>query len=209
MEYRIVRSRRKTVSLTVTRTGEAVVRAPFGYPSAKIEDFVLRHLGWIEKRVQERTSVSLDFDVGKTVTLFGKVYLLEQGNPSVSDGKIFLPEKNTEFAFTCILKELTQRVMGALTERIARDCGFTYGKVRVSSARGRWGSCNRKGVIAYTFRNAFLPLELAEYVCVHELCHTQYFNHSAAFWKRVESILPDWRIRRRKLKECGNFMNLL
>lgn len=209
MEYRIVRSRRRTVSLTVARTGEVIVRAPIGYSSAKIREFVLRHTDWVEKRISERKAVTLDLSAESKITLFGKEYLLARGKTAISGDTVTLPEENTEAAFADLLKKLTQAVMGGMTERIARDHGFVYDKVRASTARSRWGSCSRKGCISYTFRNAFLPAELAEYVCVHELCHTQYFNHGAAFWKRVESVMPDYKIRRKKLKACGNFMNLL
>ncbi len=209
MEYRIVRGKRKSLSLTVTRAGETVVRAPVGYPADKIEAFVAKHLNWIEKRLQERSAPPLDCAHGSCVSLFGKEYVVDTGKPAVEGGRIYLPAENREEAFCRLLKKLTFQVMGNMTEQIANAYGFLYERVRVSAARGRWGSCSRKGTLSYSFRNAFLSVELAEYVCVHELCHTQIFNHSAMFWKRVESVLPDYKLRRKKLKESGGYMNYL
>ena len=53
------------------------------------------------------------------------------------------------------------------------------------------------------------PEHCVNYVVVHELCHILHHDHSAAFWREVESCLPDWRARRNALKEHSGFMNLL
>jgi predicted metal-dependent hydrolase len=47
------------------------------------------------------------------------------------------------------------------------------------------------------------PPEVQDYVIVHELCHRKEMNHSAAFWAEVEKVLPDYRQRRKWLKENG------
>ena len=48
-----------------------------------------------------------------------------------------------------------------------------------------------------------MPPEILDYVVVHELAHRKQMNHSPAFWAEVERILPDWRERRRWLREKG------
>ena len=124
MEYRIVRGKRKSLSLTVTRAGEAVVRAPVGYPTDKIEAFVAKHLNWIEKRLQERSAPPLDCARGSCVSLFGKEYVVDTGKPAVEGGRIYLPAENREEAFCRLLKKLTFQVMGNMTEQIANAYGF-------------------------------------------------------------------------------------
>ena len=47
------------------------------------------------------------------------------------------------------------------------------------------------------------PEPVREYVAVHELCHRKYMDHSPLFWAEVERVLPDWRERRRWLRENG------
>lgn len=100
-------------------------------------------------------------------------------------------------------------VLTILTNEIARKYGFDYEKIRISSARGRWGSCSRHGAIAYSFRVAFLTPSLCEYVIVHELCHTKYFNHGKEFWNEVEKILPQSKRLRKELKQYSAIMNIL
>ena len=201
MEVKIVRSRRKTLSLSVTREGEVVVRAPYGVSKDYISRFVGSHASWIEKRLQAvEQRPKLDLSNGANLLLFGSAYTIASGRTRIGEGMIFLPEEGREDALARLLKKFSLQVMEKVTSRIAGEYGFCYHAVRISSARGRWGSCNRDGVIAYTFRVAFLPPELCEYVAVHELAHTVVFNHSAEFWEVVGDILPDWKARRKALK---------
>ena len=201
--YKILRSRRKTLSLSVTREGEIIVKAPLAVSKEYIEDFVEKHISWIEKRliaVSKRPTLRLND--GTELVLFGSSYIIKTGRARVDGGAIYLPAENREAALTRLLKRFSLEVMGVLTERIAGRFGFVYKSVRISSARGRWGSCNRDGVIMYTFRVAFLPPSLLEYVIVHELSHTVSFDHSPAFWQVVEGVIPDWKVRRKTLKSC-------
>jgi hypothetical protein len=48
------------------------------------------------------------------------------------------------------------------------------------------------------------PDEIQDYVVVHELCHRLHMDHSHEFWAEVENVLPDYRQRRKWLKENGN-----
>lgn len=207
---RIFRSKRKTLALSVSRNGEVVVRAPYGVTEESIIAFVRKHERWIERRLAERNRAPLSLSDGSQVVLFGSAYRIESGERERFNGNsLILPAQERETAFARLLKRHACEVMQRFTEQIACIYGFSYAKVRVSSARGRWGSCNRKGVIAYTFRIAFLPPRLCEYVAVHELAHTVCFDHSPVFWKEVERVLPDWKNRRKELKSCSAVMNYL
>ncbi len=201
MEAKVIRSRRKTLSLCVTREGEVVVRAPYGVSGEYISAFLAKHAAWVEKRLSAVSRrPALDLRDGASLSLFGTPYFIGSGRARIAGGTLFLPEEGREEALTRLLKKFSLQVMAQVTARIAEKYGFSYRSVRISSARGRWGSCNRDGVIAYTFRVAFLPPKLCEYVAVHELAHTVVFNHSGEFWEIVEGILPDWKARRKALK---------
>jgi predicted metal-dependent hydrolase len=79
--------------------------------------------------------------------------------------------------------------------------GLRHGEIKVNGAKTRWGSCNQKGDINFTYRLLFVPRELLDYVVVHELAHLKEMNHSDRFWHIVEQILPDYRDRRKRLRE--------
>jgi len=81
--------------------------------------------------------------------------------------------------------------------------GVKFSRMAVGDQRGRWGSCSSQGVIRLNWRLLMAPEAILDYVVVHELAHIPVHNHSAAFWRVVETFLPDYRQRRRELKELG------
>ncbi len=204
-EIKIVRSFRRTVSLTVERDGSVKVRVPYGVSGKRVSEFVARHRLWIERRLAERKGPHV-LAFGGTVTLFGREYLLREGKPRLTETELFLSGTNAEGELSRILKGAAEAYFCRLTREIAERHGFEYASVRISSARARWGSCNAKGAIAYTYRLAFLPEALSEYVAVHELCHTRRFSHGKEFWREVEKVLPDFRRRRADLKKYSFYM---
>ena len=210
MEYSIVRSARKTLCLSIDAKGKLVVRAPYRVSIDKIQNFVLRHRRWALKHLAEHENVPiLVLNDGSELHLFGNKYIIQTGRSRISENSVFLPLNGREEALKALLKREAAHYMQALTEKISRNFGFTFNRVRISSARERWGSYSKRGTVSYSFRIGFLSPELAEYVAVHELCHSKHFNHSPVFWREVEKILPDYRIRKKRLKSMSNVMNYL
>ncbi|MCA9386358.1 M48 family metallopeptidase, partial [Candidatus Dojkabacteria bacterium] len=66
-----------------------------------------------------------------------------------------------------------------------------------------WGSCSSKGNLNFTWRLIFAPLEILDYVVVHELCHLKEQNHSQRFWDLVAEQVPDYKKKRIWLKKHG------
>lgn len=77
---------------------------------------------------------------------------------------------------------------------------FKYNKITIRNQKGRWGSCSRKGNLNFNYRIALLPLELADYIVVHELCHIGRMDHSKKFWDLVALCAPDFKEKRKRLK---------
>jgi len=72
--------------------------------------------------------------------------------------------------------------------------------VKLSAAKTQWGSCTARGTVRLNVQLIKLPLRLIDYVVVHELAHLREMNHSAAFWRVVETVCPDYARLRRELK---------
>lgn len=90
-----------------------------------------------------------------------------------------------------------------VTQKVAEwnaHFGFSHRTISVRNARGRWGSCSRDGKLSFNYRLIYIPVELADYVVVHELAHLQEHNHGAKFWKLVASVMPDHKERRKEMR---------
>lgn len=102
------------------------------------------------------------------------------------------------------LKALRTQAKAYLSRRLdalAAQYSFNFSAVRFSNAGTRWGSCSSSGTISLNIWLMQLPFELIDYVIIHELSHTRQLNHSPEFWAQVEVILPDYKVRRKLLKQ--------
>jgi predicted metal-dependent hydrolase len=71
--------------------------------------------------------------------------------------------------------------------------GLVPPRVFLSSANGRWGSCNSRREVRFSWRLMKARPALIDYVVCHELAHLRHMNHSGAFWQEVERMCPDYR----------------
>lgn len=74
-------------------------------------------------------------------------------------------------------------------------------EVRLRFASTQWGSCSPKGVLMLNTALLFLPTSLLKYVIIHELAHRIHSNHSPAYWREVERVLPSYRRAYKALQE--------
>ena len=98
--------------------------------------------------------------------------------------------------------ERAKRIFPERTAYFALRMGVDYSRITIREQKTRWGSCSSKGNLNFNWKLILLAPELLDYVVVHELAHRREMNHSKNFWKIVEAELPDYRERRRRLKEC-------
>ena len=104
------------------------------------------------------------------------------------------------------IEQLREQARKLVTERVryyAPIIGVTYGQIAIRTQHTRWGSCSSKGNLNFNCLLALVPSEVLDYVVVHELCHRKELNHSARFWNQVERILPDYKARKKWLKDNG------
>ena len=99
------------------------------------------------------------------------------------------------------LKALAKAELPRRTAYFAKIMGVTPKSVKITSAKKRFGSCSGQNGICYSWRLMLYPSEAIDYVVVHELAHIRQKNHSPAFYREIEKILPDYKARAKLLKD--------
>lgn len=91
-----------------------------------------------------------------------------------------------------------------ITERVVyyqKLTGGSYHTIAIREQKTRWGSCSSSGTLSFNWRLILAPPKVLDYVVVHELCHFTHMNHSAQFWGKVESVMPDYKVYREWLRK--------
>lgn len=174
-----------------------------------ISSFLETNQSWIE-RVIEKTPPVRTIHLGDSFSFLGKKYTLrqdllrkkgawQQGGDLIVGAGIFDLNKTVE---TFLRKEshiFFQKESEYYAEKINR--GFE--KIVIRDGNTRWGSCSSSGALSYSWRLGFAPVEIARYVCVHEVAHLKEMNHSSTFWTVVSSLDPLYAEHRKWLKKDG------
>ncbi|HEU4339894.1 MAG TPA: SprT family zinc-dependent metalloprotease [Planctomycetota bacterium] len=96
-----------------------------------------------------------------------------------------------------------EREFANRVESLAGRFGIAIRRVRVSTARSKWGSCSHNGSISLNWRLMLGPSKVLDYLVAHELAHVGHPNHSAKFWARVADLCPSYEEAERWLRKNG------
>jgi len=100
-----------------------------------------------------------------------------------------------------ILRRIAERVIPERLWSLGERTGLVPSRVRISSAKKRFGSCSSRGSISISFYVMMLPEKAQELVLMHELCHLRHMDHSTAFYRLLSSFLPDHKDRKKLLSQ--------
>lgn len=215
MNYKIIRSRRKTLALHVNSDATLTVKLPYGVSQAYAEEFIAKKRRWIEKKQAEFIAARekhkpKQYVNGEEFHFAGRKYELEiiPGSKAklalTIEGKFRITEKCLEAPKHYVewfYKQFAKQYLTGRTAELAEGLGYKFNSIKINSAKTRWGSCSRKGNINYSWRLVIMPAEMIDYVIVHELVHLDIHDHSRRFYSRLESHMPDHRRREKWLKE--------
>ncbi len=105
--------------------------------------------------------------------------------------------------FRAFLEREMQNDCQVLLARHVPALGRAPVRLRLRPLRSLWGSLSAADHLSLDLALILMPPELLEYVLVHELCHLFERNHGPRFWAHVAAVLPDYKQRQRRLRECG------
>ena len=201
--YKLLRSKRRTIALTITADATLIVRAPMNTPLDYIERLISRKIKWIKKtiaRVQSRPrALPREFVDGESFLYIGKSYKLSikkgvKNNLTFKNGFI-LSAKEKRNTRDLLIAWYKQEAKTKITERVewcASRFGLAYKTIKITSANKRWGSCGTTGNLNFSWKLIMAPLSVIDYVVIHELAHLEHKNHSKSFWNSVKVMYPNY-----------------
>lgn len=209
-------ARRRTMEITVDRTGDLSVTAPPEVDAQVLRAFVEEKRFWIYTKLAERdrlhrTVPRKAFVDGEGFLHLGRTYRLklvpDQDAPlKLSNGRFLMDRDVASEGRDHLIRWYTERarpwLMGRVQENAER-MGVAPAGVRVQDLGYRWGSCGKGDWLYFHWKAILLPARIAEYVVVHEMAHLHEAHHTPEFWLRVERAMPDFARRKTWLAEHG------
>lgn len=221
INFKVVYSQRRTMSIEVNLKGEVRILSPQKVSTKSILDVVEKKGSWICKKQDELMEKNLikptyNYESGEKFLFQGKEYTLfikhdiEAKNPKVlidSDFiKVIYKDVNSETIKYILELWYRERTLEIVTKRVEKYNMFFKDKpkeLKVKQQKRRWASCTYDNRILFNWRISMAPIEVVDYIVVHEMCHMDFKDHSINFWNRVRCVMPDYEIHKTWLKENG------
>ncbi len=181
--YTVIKSSRKTYSITVDEDALVIFRVPLRTGDSQIMQLAREKSRWI---INHYTKMCEKIDSDKESDL----------------------TDNQRLALEARYKEAARSYIPKRTAYYQPMTGGTYTRITIRDQKTRWGSCSSKGTLSFNWRLMLAPPAVLDYVVVHELTHLTYMNHSKEFWLAVEKVCPNYRLLRKWLKDHGHELKL-
>jgi predicted metal-dependent hydrolase len=207
-EISVERRRVKRARITVYEDLRVRVTLPLHCSQEEVDDLIERKAQWIQKQLafyrgRRDACIQLSHNeilylgdiytfrllsgrllpgLRRTVAIDAQSHIISSGLNLLADGVLARWYR----------KEAKRIIMERLTH-FADRYNFTYNRVFIRNQKTLWGSCSSKRNLSFNWRLIQTPLDIIDYIVVHELVHTEILRHTKAFWERVASLYPQYR----------------
>lgn len=222
VQYIVTRSKRKSVALYV-RNNIVEVRAPDFVSKKEIHHWVHSKADWIEQRLsqqQQRLSEQPIIDDGATFLFMG-----EQRQIHIRSGKNTVKEDNADIIIesrqpddeeknqALLERWLKQEAQHYINERCLElaqrmQVNEQISAIKYRKTKTKWGHCTSRGVLQFNWLIIMAPVDVIDYLLIHELSHLTHMNHSSQFWQRVKAFCPEFKQHKNWLNTQGHKITL-
>jgi predicted metal-dependent hydrolase len=227
IEYRLLPgAARQTTDIVIERDGVVSVRPPLRMTPEQVDETVFSKRMWIYRNLAEwrdlnATKVAREWVNGESFLYLGSSYRLllvdQQDEPlKLKDGRFQLLRSAIEHggrfgaqqAFEDFFTSRGLPRVAARVSHFAKRVGVPHGHVQIKDLGFRWATCLPKGDLHFHWKCLMAPLNVLDYIVVHELCHMRLRDHSDAFWNEVDKVLPNYREHKEWLRQRGAHLDL-
>lgn len=215
LDYKVIFSRRKTLTITVERDRSIVVNAPEGISLEQIRQLVESRKLWIYKKTHHAQKYDplphppgKELVSGESLPYLGRHYrieLVDDDGPIRFDQKFIVP-RNLAQKSPALRGWFIEQAKEKILPRVAihaRNLGVTCQEAKIGDGKYRWGSCTPKDNVIFNWRLIKAPMFVIDYVVVHELAHLLEQNHTPRFWNIVRAQAPTMEKAKAWLQKNG------
>ena len=210
----IVNPKLKHIYLSFNDAGELVIKSP-KVSIKQIEKLLLTKSSWItnaRKNFKAKKGKNINFSQGSELYFLGEAHPLQlvayekKRTKLVFDGDIFTlyyhvyDESIFQRHIDSFYKEESKQYIPELVEKWADIMHVHPTRISFRKTKRQWGSCSVNNDLSFNTMMMKLPLDVIQYIIVHELAHIKHKHHQKSFWKFVEKYLPDYKTQVKVLK---------
>lgn len=217
IEFNIIYKKRKTLGIYIDVYGNIEIRVPKDTKELQVQELVKQKFEWIYKKSNEMKERTKGFKKktyvqGETFMYLGKDYPIQvfvrneidKNNAVLEEDilKVYVKIDEDTQVQEALKRFYFQKGKALIDKRIQyyqQQIKIKPKSFKLSSNKSNWGTCNSKKELTFNWKLIMAPIEVIDYVIVHEMCHLIHMNHDRSFWRLVGKILPDY-------EECQNWL---
>lgn len=206
IDFNVQYGKRKRLTINIDQVGFITVKAPNDISEEAITNTIVRNSRAIIERLDSITNIKeipkiKNSDSGGKFLHLGKEYALNQLIEINGLSKDELELNLKKFYIDSCKKIIKDRI------RIyEKQLGVRSKAIDIVESRITWGTCNSHRELTFNYRLVMAPIEVIDYVIVHELCHLTHMNHDRSFWRLAGSVFKDYKKRQEYLTTHGQYM---
>lgn len=217
--------KRKSISIKIDYDLKVRVLVPKEANQEQVMNIVESKLDLISKKLYEIRTLSQKQKIDKTkdkqVLYMGKKYSIKINvDKNLEKNNIFMQKDSI---IVNIQKEDDKQINSIIESYLKRECLKNIKKrilyhqsnfkskpksVKVVESNKFWGLCSSNRDIQFNWKLIMAPIEVIDYVIIHEMSHMAHMNHSKSFWKMVAKIMPEYKKQVEWLGINGSNMNI-
>lgn len=218
LSYKVVFSRRKTLSITVERDRSVVVSAPEGTSLEKIRQVVESRKLWIYQKTRHAQKYQplphapgKELVSGESLLYLGRQYRIElvDGEGEIEFAHKFIVPRSLAGQPPVFRQWFKTRAKEKILPRVAthaKNLGVAFKEAKIGDSKYRWGSCTPSDNVVFNWRLIKAPMFVIDYVIVHELAHLLEQNHTPRFWNIVRAQAPNMEKAKAWLQKHGGLL---
>jgi predicted metal-dependent hydrolase len=218
LKIEFVKENRKNIRISVIEPCTIKIVSPKNLSEKEIKDILYKHKRWISKRLNIITKNKFEpkkFVENEKLLILGKIFFISFDEncrkPILKEDKFlisYLVLPRWKVVIENWYKEKALQIFDNRLKKYSQIMKVEFKDFKLSNAKTRWGSCSSLKTINLSWRLIMAPIEVIDYVVIHELTHLLQMNHSSKFWNIVAKIQPNYNEQKIWLKNNGHLLNL-